>query len=124
MFKKYSQQLAVSSKQGDPGRPLLTVFFCSLLAAHCLLAAPAAAQLIRHEMIDPYLAADIPYAPSTGADWNDPDPESVHEALDALAAGSQSIAVGSGDPSAGSVPSEVTGMLNADLRRRAAQAFA
>jgi DNA-binding transcriptional MerR regulator len=32
--------------------------------------------------------------------------------------------IGAAVPSAGSVPSEVTGMLNSDLRRRAAQAFA
>ena len=32
--------------------------------------------------------------------------------------------IGAAVPSAGERPSEVTGMLNADLRRRAAQAFA
>ncbi len=32
--------------------------------------------------------------------------------------------IGDAIPAAGSKPSEVTGMLNADLRRRAAQAFA
>ena len=32
--------------------------------------------------------------------------------------------IGDAVPSAGATPSEVTGMLNADLRRRAAQAFA
>ena len=32
--------------------------------------------------------------------------------------------IGDAVPSAGERPSEVTGMLNADLRRRAAQAFA
>jgi hypothetical protein len=32
--------------------------------------------------------------------------------------------IGDAIPSAGDSPSEVTGMLNADLRRRAAQAFA
>ena len=32
--------------------------------------------------------------------------------------------IGDAIPSAGTAPSEVTGMLNADLRRRAAQAFA
>ena len=32
--------------------------------------------------------------------------------------------IGAAVPSAGSRPSEVTGMLNADLRRRATQAFA
>jgi methylmalonyl-CoA mutase cobalamin-binding subunit len=32
--------------------------------------------------------------------------------------------IGDAIPSAGDLPSEVTGMLNADLRRRAAQAFA
>ena len=32
--------------------------------------------------------------------------------------------IGDAVPSAGESPSEVTGMLNADLRRRAAQAFA
>jgi len=32
--------------------------------------------------------------------------------------------IGDAIPSAGTKPSEVTGMLNADLRRRASQAFA
>jgi hypothetical protein len=32
--------------------------------------------------------------------------------------------IGDAIPSAGDLPSEVTGMLNADLRRRASQAFA
>jgi hypothetical protein len=32
--------------------------------------------------------------------------------------------IGDAVPSAGELPSEVTGMLNADLRRRASQAFA